>query len=217
MCVHFCRKPAGQERTRFWLNDMSKEIVPRWEWRTFGETFDGSSDPFAAYPLNDVHDSDEIYLLSAASIQNVKVRDNLIDIKTLQHTNADGLEQWMPVMKHGFPLPEAVVRRIFEELHVGAFKLARVEYTLQQLLDESIASLPAMRAVKIHKTRRRYTVEGCMAEATEITAEQKKTRTVAMELEDAARVIATVRKLGWEHYENTSYPKGLKRLVGMAS
>jgi exopolyphosphatase / guanosine-5'-triphosphate,3'-diphosphate pyrophosphatase len=196
---------------------MSQEIIPRWEWRAFGETFNGTADPFMAYQAVGAGDSEEIYILSAASIQNVKVRSDLIDIKVLQHTNADGLEQWMPVMKHGFPLPGGEIQHIFEQLRTDAPQLVRAEYTLQQLLDELITPLPTMRAVKLQKVRRRYTIEGCMAEATEITADGKKTRTIAMELEDGAQVIATVRKLGLDHYENTSYPKGLKRLIGMTS
>jgi len=45
-------------------------------------------------------------------------------------------------------------------------------------------------------------------------ADGKKTRTVALESEDAARVIATVRKLGLDKFPNISYPKGLKQLAG---
>ena len=98
---------------------MSKEIIPRWEWRTFGENFGGSENPFAAFEASGTADSDEIYFLSPANSENVKVRDGLMDIKKFQTANSDGLEQWKPVMKHGFPLPAAEVKRMFEVLGVA--------------------------------------------------------------------------------------------------
>jgi exopolyphosphatase/guanosine-5'-triphosphate,3'-diphosphate pyrophosphatase len=196
---------------------MANEIVPRWEWRAFGDSFGGSENPFAGYEPSGTQESDEIYLLSPDSSENVKVRDGLLDIKKFQRANADGLEQWKPVLKHGFPLPMAAVMSMFNVLGVTSPTLARGDYTLQQLTDELVASVPGMRVVKVHKTRTRYTVDGCMSEIAQVAADGKATRTIALELEDAAKVIAAVRKLGLESYGNVSYPKGLKRLVGMTN
>jgi exopolyphosphatase/guanosine-5'-triphosphate,3'-diphosphate pyrophosphatase len=140
-----------------------------------------------------------------------------MDIKKFQKANPDGLEQWKPVMKQGFPFPAAEVGRVFDLLGVSPPKLARAEYTLEQLIDELMKPVPGLRVVNVHKTRTRYTVDGCMAELAEVVADGKHTHTIAMELEDAAQVIATVRKLGLDRYENISYPRGLKRLVGMTS
>jgi exopolyphosphatase/guanosine-5'-triphosphate,3'-diphosphate pyrophosphatase len=196
---------------------MAAAIIPRWEWRAFGESFGGSENPFAAYQASGTAESDEIYFLSPATSENVKVRDGLVDIKTLQLTNADGLEQWKPVMKHGFPLPAAELKAVFDILGEPLPKLARPDYALQQLIDEVITPVPGMRVVNVHKTRTRYTVEGCMSEMATVAAEGKQIRTIALELEDGAQVIAAVRKLRLESYGNVSYPKGLKRLVGMTS
>ncbi len=193
---------------------MADEIIPRWEWRTFGNNFDGANNPFASYKADQPKDSDETYFLSPATSENVKVRDGLMDIKKFQRANADGLEQWKPVMKHGFPLPADNVKTVFEILGIAAPKLARSEYTEQQVIDE-LMKPAGVRVVNVHKTRTRYTVEGCMAEVADVTADGKEITTIAMELEDPAQVIATVRKLGLDRYENISYPKGLKRLVGI--
>ena len=70
-----------------------------------------------------------------------------------------------------------------------------------------------MRAVQVHKRRTRYTVGGCMAELCEVVADGKPTRTIAIESEDAAAVIAAVRELGLGGYTNTSYPRGLAALI----
>ena len=196
---------------------MGKEIIPRWEWRTFGDNFAGSGNPFAAFKAGDTQASDEIYFLSPVNSENVKVRDSLMDIKKFQLANPDGLEQWKPVLKQGFPFPAADVSKVFDVLGVPPPKLSRTEYTLDQFIQELITPVPGMRVVKVHKTRTRYTVDGCMAELAEVVADGKRTHTIAMELEDPAQVIATVRKLNLDSYENISYPRGLKRLVGMTS
>ena len=112
------------------------EIIPRWEWRTFGDNFSGASNPFVAYTHGEPNDSDEIYFLSPATSENVKVRGGLMDIKKFQHANADGLEQWKPVLKHGFPLPADNVKTVFEVLGIAMRQLVRSEYTEQQFVDE---------------------------------------------------------------------------------
>jgi len=190
----------------------------RWEWRTFGESFGVADDRFAALEPERVHESDETYLLSAADdADTVKVRDALMDVKHLEHVDADGLEQWLPVTKAGFPLPAADVESVVAALRLPVPALERAEYTLDQLLDEVVRPRTDLRAVDVHKLRRRYTIGGCMAEWTDVRADDASTRTIAVETEDAARVIATVRELGLESRPNTSYPRGLKALLGFGA
>ena len=62
--------------------------------------------------------------------------------------------------------------------------------------------------------RQRYTIGGCLAERTELVADERPTLTVALEFEDPAAVWAAVREMGLERFENLSYPRGLKRLLG---
>ena len=140
-----------------------------------------------------------------------------MDIKILQQINADGLEQWMPVMKDSFPLPGGEVKKVFDAFKISPLTLTRAEYTLEQFIDELAKPGDRLRVVNVHKKRARYTVDGCMAELTDVTADGKSTRTVALELEDPAHVIATVRKIGLGQFQNVSYPRGLKQLVGMKS
>jgi exopolyphosphatase/guanosine-5'-triphosphate,3'-diphosphate pyrophosphatase len=187
-------------------------IIPRWEWRTFGASFGAAEETFDAQSPSSVKDSDELYLLSGEG-DNVKVRDELMDIKILKEVNADGLEQWMPVMKAGFPLPAAVVIEVFESLRLPLPVLEREAYTLDQFLDELAAPSGRIRAVQVHKRRARYTVSGCGAELSEIAAQGRSIRTIAVESEDPAAVIAAVRGLGLGGYTNTSFPKGLAALI----
>jgi exopolyphosphatase/guanosine-5'-triphosphate,3'-diphosphate pyrophosphatase len=189
-------------------------IIPRWEWRTFAASFGDADQRFAALEPGRVQESDEVYLLSPHTDANVKIRDRLMDIKTLEQVNADGLEQWRPVMKGDFPLPAVEVATVCVALGVAAVS-GREAYTLEQLQAELMQPSRGVRAVQVHKRRLRYTINGCTAEMTDVVVDGKPTRTVAIELEDAARVLAAVREMALDGFENISYPRGLKRLLGL--
>ena len=83
-------------------------IVPRWEWRSFGDRF-GTAESALAALVPAIVETDEMYLLSDSASDVVKVRHELMDIKHLQVVDGDGLERWTPVMKAAFPLPPDAV------------------------------------------------------------------------------------------------------------
>jgi exopolyphosphatase/guanosine-5'-triphosphate,3'-diphosphate pyrophosphatase len=188
------------------------DITPRWEWRSFGRRFGGAEERLARLAPSGVQESDEIYLLSRAG-ENVKVRDALMDIKVLQEVDADGLEQWTPIMKAGFPLQAAEAAKVLEALKLPIPTPVRASYTLDEFIEQFAAPGGAIRAVQVHKRRTRYTVGGCMAELSEVVANGKSTRTLAVESEDAAGVMRAVRELGLGGYTNTSYPRALAALI----
>jgi len=197
------------------------KIIPRWEWRSFGRHFGEAEARLAALTLEAVQESDEVYLLPGAGLSaasgNVKVRAELMDIKILQQVNADGLEQWTPVMKAGFPLAVSDVARVFEALQLPPPALSRASYSF----DEFMAAFAqpgdlaggAIRRVDVHKRRMRYTVGGCTAEFSDVLANGKPTRTMAVESPDAVAVMRAVRELGLGGYSNTSYSRGLAALI----
>jgi exopolyphosphatase/guanosine-5'-triphosphate,3'-diphosphate pyrophosphatase len=187
-------------------------IIPRWEWRTFGKHFGPAEAQFTKLTPTDVQESDELYLLDGGD-ENVKIRADLLDIKVLREVDAEGLERWEPVMKAGFPLPAADVAKLFTALGLDPPKLARRVYTLSQLVDELVTPSGALRLVKVHKRRVRYKVGGCTSEVTDVDANGKSTRTIAIESESASAVIAAVESVGLGGYLNTSYPRGLRGLL----
>jgi exopolyphosphatase/guanosine-5'-triphosphate,3'-diphosphate pyrophosphatase len=195
---------------------MTGEIVPRWEWRAFGRSFGAAEERFGALSPGRVQESDEVYVLSRTAEANVKVRDGLLDVKQLEHVDAGGLEQWVPVLKAPFPVPAAEVAAVLERLLGTAPSLTREAYTLDELLGELVTPNPDLLAVQVHKRRQRYTIEGCMAELTDLRTDVGETRTVAVESEDPDRVLATVRGLGLTSSLNVSFPRGLKALAGLA-
>ena len=188
------------------------EITPRWEWRSFGPRFGEAEKRLASLAPGGIQESDEIYLLTDSG-GNVKIRAALMDIKVLRQVNADGLEQWTPVMKAGFPIGAEDAVKVFEALQLPIPTLSSKSYTLDEFMGEFAAPGGPIRAVKVHKRRTRYTVGGCMAELSDVVANGKATRTIAVESEDAGGVIRAVRELGLAGYRNTSYPIGLTALV----
>jgi exopolyphosphatase/guanosine-5'-triphosphate,3'-diphosphate pyrophosphatase len=188
-------------------------IVPRWEWRTFAASFVDADRRFRELPPGQASQSHESYLLSPHCDANVKIRDELMDIKRLEQVDAHGLEQWRPVLKAAFPLRAAEVAEVCAALQVAPLP-PRDRYAWETMRTALTHPSRGVRVVPIDKKRQRYTVGGCPAERTELAADGRPTRTVAIESEDPARVWAAVREMGLERFENLSYPRGLKRLLG---
>ncbi|HYN78950.1 MAG TPA: hypothetical protein VES73_14305, partial [Lamprocystis sp. (in: g-proteobacteria)] len=193
-------------------------IIPRWEWRTFGADLSAPGSLLAALDPGDppaVQSSDEIYLLSTRCDANVKVRDGLLDIKQFETLDADGLEQWRPVLKAGFPLPAATLERVFAALCLPPPTLGRLDYTQDEMIAELATLEPLLRVIAVHKERTRFRAAGAMSELTRVAAAGRTVQTLAVESQDAATVIGLVRRLGLADLANQSYPRGLKALVGM--
>jgi len=192
-------------------------IVPRWEWRTFGSGFGVADATFARLEPELTQESDETYLLSPGTDAAVKVRAGLMDIKELKEVNEAGLEQWRPAMKETFPLPRVEADKVCAELRVSGPAFGDQPFSLAEFLAVLAAPERGVRAVAVHKHRQHYTLNGCMTELTTVVVQDKTIRTLAVELDDAERVVDTVRALGLLDRANTSYPRWLKAAVGMAS
>jgi exopolyphosphatase / guanosine-5'-triphosphate,3'-diphosphate pyrophosphatase len=190
-------------------------IVPRWEWRTFGDSFGSAETLLAAHEPEMVQESDELYVLSREGDASVKVRDDLMDVKQLEAVNEDGLEQWRPVLKNSFPLSAADVATMLEALGVDGPGTTRDAYTLEQLLAEVVEPTESLTAVEVHKRRAHYRPGGCMVELSEISSGGRSSRTIAVESEDPALVSATVRELGLDDRANVCLARGLKTMLGL--
>jgi exopolyphosphatase/guanosine-5'-triphosphate,3'-diphosphate pyrophosphatase len=185
-------------------------VVPRWEWRSFGQEFGHADSAFAALPVEQVVESTELYVLSATGTDVVKVRDDLMDIKHLQQVSDDGLEQWAPLIKATFPLTASELSAVTTALAVTAAPPARADYPLDVVLDEVVGPDPELMAVEVHKRRVRYLVGGCMAELTDVRTDHAVTRTIAIESEDPALVMAALDRLGLAAQPNVNFGRGLK-------
>jgi exopolyphosphatase/guanosine-5'-triphosphate,3'-diphosphate pyrophosphatase len=140
-------------------------IAPRWEWRTFGDSFGQAERRFASLSPERVQDSDDLYLLSRCSDASVKVRDGLMDVKQLQSVNDDGLEQWKPVLKASFPLSAADLQLVLDTVGVDVAPPEGAG-SLDEFVEALAGASPGLMAVMVHKHRKHYTVAGAMAEVT---------------------------------------------------
>jgi exopolyphosphatase/guanosine-5'-triphosphate,3'-diphosphate pyrophosphatase len=100
----------------------------------------------------------------------------------------------------------------FEALGLG-HPAAGSPLTLEALLEAHGVPAGPVRPIPVRKHRVRYSVGGCLAELSDIEVEGHATRTVAVEGEDKAAVLTTVRSMGLGGYRNTSYPDGLRALL----
>jgi exopolyphosphatase/guanosine-5'-triphosphate,3'-diphosphate pyrophosphatase len=191
------------------------EIRPRWEWRTFGSHFGVAEERFGALEPTGVQESDELYLVSDTDA-NIKVRFDLLDLKVLVEVNEAGLEQWRPVMKAQFPASAEDVSEVLARAGISEPSLRRDRYSVDEFVGEVAEPSGELRPVQVHKRRVRYSVGGCTAEVTDVTANGVATRSIAIESEDADAVVAAVASMGLADYVNTHYGKGLAWLLNGA-
>ncbi len=146
----------------------------------------------------------------------MKIRDGLLDIKLLERVDSNGLEQWRPVIKERFPLGASAIASVRKALALPEATGTPEGVSLEQFLAGIAPPGGAIRIASVRKTRTRYDVHGCTSEITEVVADGNEIRTIAIEDADAAKVIAAVRAMELDGYENTSYPRGLKMAIGLS-
>ena len=191
------------------------EIIARWEWRTFGQDLGPAERHLAALAAERVQESEETYLLGTDDDANVKVRGALMDIKILERVDENGLEQWRPVLKAPFPLDAASIARVCTSLGAPGLGSTAPSPSLERLVGELRAAGATVHVVDVAKRRSRCHIGGCVAEVAEVVANGTRTRTVAIEDEDAARVMDAVRSVELDGFPNTSYPRGLREVLGL--
>jgi exopolyphosphatase/guanosine-5'-triphosphate,3'-diphosphate pyrophosphatase len=187
-------------------------IVPRWEWRVFGWGFKEAEAFFAQGDPVDVRDSSEHYLVSDIDA-NVKIRDGVLDVKVLRETDHTGLQLWVPVVKLGTPAKSTDIEAVLLQLgHEVDLPEGDVE-TIDDML-ETLSVIPGSTWVGVVKRRTRYSVNRCSAEVTRLEAGGHEFLTIAVEGTDRDAIRRTVKDAGLAGYQNSSYVKGLKTLLG---
>ena len=151
-------------------------VIPRWEWRAFGDAAARADAAFAALAPERVQESDEIYVLALASDASVKVRDGLMDVKVRERADDAGLEQWRPVLKATFPLTPTDVNVLLSALGTPVADLPDRSYTL----DDVVALNEGLQTVAVHKHREHYRPGGCMVEVSEIRTDAGAVRTLSL-------------------------------------
>jgi len=188
------------------------EIIPRWEWRTFQNDLGKPEVNIRSYQEEKTRESSEVYILSEVSMDNTKIRDGLMDIKTLQQVNENRLELWLPIMKGEFPLTASEIEKVFKCFRVSLPKNMKDTYSYEEYLSELINPSKLLKAVNVHKKRTGFTIDGTIVEIAEVTVDGKVIKTAAVEHPDPELVFATVQKLELNIFPNINYLHGLKAI-----
>jgi len=199
------------------IGEISK---PRFEFRSFGQNFETAAKRMArlSMPVPEKvweRYSEEIYILSRTNdINNTKVRDGKMDIKTFVQT-VDGLEQWNPLMKGEFPIQASVLKNeVFPAFQVKMPELAKDIYTFDEFMD-IINSHPDLAAVKVHKQRFGYMVNDTICEFGEVLINGARVMTINSESTEVEAIKKTIKDIGLEAVENINYLQAIKRVIGM--
>lgn len=185
----------------------------RWEWRTFARS-PAYSSLLSEKQSGNIRLSRELYILSLASPNNVKIRDDILDIKLLVSLDAAGLEQWRPVLKTEFPLDDDAMDAVWSAWGLPLPVVRASRCSREEFLDRIVTPEAALCAVHVQKRRSRITVEECQGEHVALTIGGEEWESISFEDLDPFRVWKAVRAIGLENAENTNYPAALKRIVG---
>ena len=82
---------------------MKSNIIPNWEWRTFGKSFNLNTDLDKCDHLRKIENS-EIHIVSTLVDVDPKIQDNKLTIRSLYQVNSTGLEQWNSELNLSFPI-----------------------------------------------------------------------------------------------------------------
>lgn len=189
------------------------KIIPRWEWRTFGQQFGVAEENIKAHECTRSMESSEVYILSRKSGENIKIRDMLMDIKVLKAVE-DGLEQWLPIMKATFPIGDEEAQEVFKAAGIDYDAQGATEWTYEDFIAKMVDTNSDLKAVHVFKKRFGYKIEGATVELAELTIGGKAVRTTAVEDADPELVLSLVEKLRLSEFENISYIKAMRRMVG---
>jgi len=129
---------------------------PRFEFRTFGRNFNDIASLMSklSAPVPEhvrIRTSKEIYIVSQKNdINNTKIRDGRMDIKSLI-LEKNGLEQWQPLIKAGFPIKVDMLRKmVFPSFMVEMEVFNKEECTFDEFI-EIINDKPDLQAVSVEK------------------------------------------------------------------
>lgn len=200
------------------IGEISK---PRFEFRTFGQDFTKAIERMArlSVPVPEKvweRHSDEIYIISRTNdINNTKIRDGKMDIKTYVQT-VDGLEQWNPLMKGEFPISAEVLKKeVFPAFMVKMPELTKDTYTYEEFIS-MVNAHPDLQAVRVHKQRWGYMVNDTICEAGAVIINGAKVMTINSESTELEDIKKTIKDVGLEGVENINYLQAIKRVIGMS-
>ena len=204
----------GKEKLN--VGEISK---PRFEFRSFGQDFNKQAERMARLSISipeklRVRHSQETYIMSRTNdINNTKIRDGKMDIKTYVQT-VDTLEQWNPVTKTEFPVSNHFLKSdIFPAFQVEMPVFEKTEYTMDEFM-AIVTEHPDLQAVSVVKERFGYVVNDTICEVGNILINGAKVMTINSESIELVDIKKTIIDVGLDGVENINYLQTIKRVIG---
>ncbi|MEO7464092.1 MAG: hypothetical protein ABIV42_01295 [Nitrosospira sp.] len=202
----------------------ANEIVPRFEFRIFGQSFATVEGRIRKVtPCDSLNESREIYILNTENCDlNVKIRKGKLEFKRLIE-RANGLERWKPVGLLEFPIERAAIpEKLFPVSaleRVSSFPASLIGMVterefLHHIPQAGVRSTPLYRA-NLFKRRFRFTLQDCSVEVDHVLVNGAAIQSIAVESEHADQVLAVRSALGLEQFENIAYPLAISRILGL--
>ncbi len=192
---------------------------PRIEFRSFGQDFNKQDERMARLSISIpekflVRHSQETYIMSRTNdINNTKIRDGKIDIKTYVQT-VDALEQWNPLMKVEFPISAHYLKsEIFPAFQIEIPILEKIQYTIDEFM-AMVNKHSDLQAVSVVKERFGYMVNDTICEVGNILINGEKVMTINSESTELDDIKKTVIDVGLDGVENINYLQTIKRVIG---
>jgi hypothetical protein len=156
----------------------------------------------------------ETYFLSAQTDDaNVKVRDNLIDIKIKVARTPDGYEVFQPTAKFSLPISRVDLSTTVQHLKV-VMNIDQDCYGLEDIL--MIARTHTdIRLVTVEKLRYGFTIDGVICEFAQVWFNGALIETACVESEQHDAMRPVIAGLGLSDRSNVNYLQVAKKIVGL--
>jgi hypothetical protein len=185
------------------------DVIPRWQWRTFGGDDLTSAAACLEAGLGAPETSEEAHIISPRPDVSTRVRGNELDVKVMRRAE-DGLEQWAPILHARFPISLCLVTAVFAAWHRATPAAMRPSYTWPEF-EDLVRNAGDLMVIPLQKIRRAGRFEECLTEASRLVVGGTHAFTLALKQENPATVLETLRRLGLAGRENLNYVRALRR------
>jgi hypothetical protein len=161
----------------------------------------------------------ETYILSRRTRSaNVKMRDELLDIKVKIGQTPDGFEIFQPAGKFQFPVSRDSLLSIAEALKVTlpADEVAAGAVDWNTFLG-AVRSHPDLVAVTVEKMRWGFTIDGIICEYAQVWFNGALLESACVESDRHDDMKAVIEALGLDGHANTNYIEAAAGVVGLAA
>ncbi|TAK17993.1 MAG: hypothetical protein EPO35_01890 [Acidobacteria bacterium] len=196
-------------------------MIPRAEFRVFGQGLIAELQPHlwnGRTTLQQMRKMPaEIYFLSRQTADaNVKVRDELLDIKVKTGTTPEGFEIFEPKGKFQFPVTHENLALIASALRISLPEpMASARLVSFEAFLEMARAHPDLAVVEVEKNRWGFSIDGVTCEYAQVFFNGAMIESVCVESENYKSMPAVIAALGLAGRPNTNYISAAAKVVGL--